>query len=216
MTNFLALLGWSLDDKSELFTAEELIRHFSLERVAKSGAIFNIEKLDWMNGQYIRTLSAEALADELLNFWHAFPPEEFATLPDRPVLLKIVPLIQERMKTLRDAAPLIKFFFVEDIDYDTSELIQKKMDAADTLRALRTALGVIANIEPFDAPTLEAAIRPLAEDLDIKVGQILGTLRVATSGQKISPPLFESMELLGKARVLRDVEVAIEKLEANA
>ncbi len=123
-----------------------------------------------------------------------------------------MPLIKERLKTLADAAERIPFFFSEEFDYGPSELIQRRMDADGTLRALRAASDAIESIGPFDASTLEARLRALADELEIKVGQLLGTLRVATSGLKVSPPLFESLEILGKERVLRDLRRAIEKL----
>ncbi len=213
MVNFLALLGWSYDDKTELFTNDELIAAFSLERVSRSGAIFNLDKLDWMNGHYIREAGDAELADALLDYWRRYPPAELPPDPDRETLVRIVPLIKERLKTLADAAERVPFFFSDDFDYEPSELVQRKMDAAGTLRALNASVEAVGAVEPFDAATLEAKLRGLADDLDIKVGQLLGTLRVATSGLKVSPPLFESLEILGRDRVLRDLNRAVEKLE---
>ncbi len=212
LVNFLALLGWSYDDKTELFTGEELIEAFSLERVSRSGAVFNLEKLDWMNGHYIRDAGEEQLADALLDYWRRYPAAELPPDPDRDILIQIVPLIKERLKTLADAAERIPFFFSEEFDYGPGELIQRRMDADGTLRALQAASDAIESIGPFDASTLEARLRALADELEIKVGQLLGTLRVATSGLKVSPPLFESLEILGKERVLRDLGRAISKL----
>ncbi len=215
MVNFLALLGWSYDDKTELFTIEELIESFSLERVSKSGAIFNIEKLDWMSGHYIRESGDAELADELLDYWRRHPDPGLPSEPDRSILLRVVPLIRERLKTLADAGERIPFFFNEDFEYEASQLIQRKMDEAGTLRALNTTLEVLRSLEPFDAESLESRLRGLASDLEMKVGQLLGTLRVATSGLKVSPPLFESLEILGRERVVRHLERAIRKLEAT-
>ena len=212
LVNFLALLGWSYDDKTELFTNEELIEAFSLERVSKSGAIFSLDKLDWMNGHYIREADDEMLTDALLDYWRRYPAAELPPQPDRETLVRIVPLIKERLKTLADAAERIPFFFNEDFDYEPGQLVQRKMDEAGTLRALNAAVEVLGAVEEFDAATLEVRLRGLADDLDIKVGQLLGTLRVATSGLKVSPPLFESLEILGKERVVRDLNRAISKL----
>ena len=212
LVNFLALLGWSYDDKTELFTKEELIEAFSLERVSKSGAIFSLDKLDWMNGHYIREADDEMLTDALLDYWRRYPAAELPPQPDRGTLVRIVPLIKERLKTLADAAERIPFFFNEEFDYEPNQLVQRKMDEAGTLRALNAAVEVLGAVEEFDAATLEVRLRGLADDLDIKVGQLLGTLRVATSGLKVSPPLFESLEILGKERVVRDLNRAISKL----
>ena len=117
LVNFLALLGWSLDDKTEVLSTRQLIGSFSLDRVSKAGAIFNPDKLVWMNGHYIRRLTHEELADALLDYWSRYPAPEIPGPPDRPYLLRIVPLIQERLKTLADAGPLIPFFFSTEVSY---------------------------------------------------------------------------------------------------
>ena len=202
MVNFLTLLGWSLDDKTELFSTRDLIENFSIERVSKSGAIFNNDKLDWMNGHYIREMSADELADALLDFWAAFPPPEIPILPSRELALKIVPLVQERLKTLRDAAPLVAFLFKCDIEYDSDDLIQRRMDADSTRDCLNAAHDGLAALDTFDAGPIEALLRGMVKDLDVKAGQLFGTLRVATTGQRIAPPLFESLEVLGRERSL--------------
>ena len=212
MVNFLTLLGWSLDDKTELFSTEALIENFSIERVSKAGAIFNNDKLDWMNGHYIREMSRDDLADALLDFWSAFPPPEISTLPSRELALKIVPLVQERLKTLRDAAPLVAFLFKERIEYDSDDLIQRRMDAGSTRRCLEAAHHGLAALDPFDAEPIETLLRGMVKDLDVKAGQLFGTLRVATTGQRIAPPLFESLEVLGRKRSLELIKLAGEKL----
>ena len=168
-----------------------------------------------MNGHYIRESGEAQLADALLDYWHRCPAAELPPEPDRETLVRIAPLIKERLKTLSDAAERIPFFFSEDFDYEPGELIQRKMDDAGTLQALNAAAAAVEAVEEFDAASLEARLRGLADDLDIKVGQLLGTLRVATSGLKVSPPLFESLEILGRERVVRDLNRAIGKLEAT-
>lgn len=215
MLNFLALLGWSLDDKTEIISREDLVRHFSLERVGKAGAIFNIEKLNWMNGQYIRQMGQQALADALLDYWRSFPPPEIPRLPDRDYLARIVPLIQERMKTLADAAQLVPFFFKDRVEYDTAELVQKGMDTEGTRRALESALSRLARLDAFDAQTIEPSLRALTEELGVKPGQLFGALRVATTGLKVAPPLFQTMEVLGRERTLAAIEEAIARLQGE-
>lgn len=212
MINFLTLLGWSLDDKTDVISVEDLKKHFSIERVAKGGAIFDTTKLNWMNGHYIRQCDVETLADHLLEFWKAFPPGNLARLPDRELLIRIVPLIQERMKTLRDAAPLIPFFFQDEIPYENSELIQKGMDAETTKTALESVANGLSELEPFDAEAIEAFLRARVSDLGVKVGQLFGSLRVATTGLKVSPPLFETIEVLGKQRTLIFIKQAVDRL----
>ena len=212
MVNFLTMLGWSLDDKSELFSTEALIENFSIERVSKAGAIFNNEKLDWMNGHYIRELSAPELADALLGFWASFPPPEIPELPPRDLALKIAPLVQQRLKTLKDAAPLVAFLFKAQIEYETEELIQRRMDAASTQHCLAAAYDGLAALDPFNAEHIETLLRGMVKELDVKAGQIFGSLRVATTGQRIAPPLFESLEVLGRKRSLQLIASARDRL----
>lgn len=213
MVNFLTLLGWSLDDKTELFSTEALIESFSIERVSKAGAIFNTDKLEWMNGHYIREMSADELADALLNFWKAFPSREIPTLPSRELALKIAPMVQERLKTLKDAAPLVAFLFKDEIEYDTDELIQRRMDAESTLYCLRATHEGLAELDSFDAENIEVMLRGMVKELDVKAGQLFGSLRVATTGQRIAPPLFESLEVLGRERSLELIYAACGRLE---
>ena len=210
--NFLTMLGWSLDDRTEILTVDEMIQGFSIERVSKAGAVFDYDKLSWMNGVYIRRMTPKALADALLDYWRLYPPPEIPDMPDRDRLAAVAAVVQERLKTLADAAPRIPFFFYPDFDYEPEDLVQRKMDEAGTRRALEASLETIEGLESPDAATLEGAMRPLADDLGIKVGQLLGTLRVATTGLRVSPPLFESMEVLGKERIVRDIRRAIAKI----
>ncbi len=212
MVNFLVLLGWSLDDKTEIFSAQELVDSFSLERVSRPGAIFNIDKLNWLNGYYIRQMSDQDLTDALLEFWGRHAPEGIPAQPDRSYLVKIVPLIRERLKTLLDAAPLIPFFFADNVEYDTGQLVQKRMDAEGTRAALSRAAVALSELASFDSDSIEGALRPLADDMGIKVGQLLGSIRVATTGLKVSPPLFESLEVLGRERSLAAIEAAAARL----
>ncbi len=215
MVNFLTLLGWSLDDKTELFSTESLIKNFSIERVSKAGAIFNNDKLDWMNGHYIREMAADDLADALLDFWGAYPPAEIPRLPSRDFALKIVPLVQERLKTLRDAAPLVAFLFKDSIEYETDDLIQRRMDADSTRLCLQAAHDGLASLDSFDAEPIEVLLRGMVKELDVKAGQLFGSLRVATTGQRIAPPLFESLEVLGRERSLDLIAAARDRIETH-
>ena len=212
MVNFLTFLGWSLDDRTEVMSVDELVRHFSIERVSKAGAIFDVEKLTWMNGHYIRQQGVEQLADDLLAYWRAYPPLEIPSLPNREFLLRIVPLIQERMKVMGDAAPLIKFFFQDSVEYETDELVQKGLDAPTTRGMLEQALAGLSALPSFDLASIEGFLRPLAERLDVKPRQLFGSLRVATTGLRVSPPLFETMEVLGGERTLLAIRNAVDRL----
>jgi len=212
MVNFLALLGWSLDDKTEILSRQQLIKNFSLERISRTAAIFNQEKLNWMNGVYIRSLSLEDFVQRSLPFLdRGLPPEV-----ERPLSIdyvrQIMPLVQERAKTLADVAELTKFFFVDELDYKKHPPIGKNMDAAASATALEASRQRLQALETFDEASLEASLRPLAGELDLNTGQLFGTLRVASTAEVATPPLFQTMEVLGKERCLRRIEAALNRL----
>ena len=212
MMNFLALLGWSLDDRTELFTKEELIHHFSIERISKTSAIFNLDKLKWMNGVYIRKLSIDELTDQLMPFLDRDLPQSVKRPLSREHVKPIVPLIQERLITLEEAAELCMFFFVDDLVYNADLLLGKKLTRENAVRGLEAALKRL-QAPTFDAPSLEDALRTLATELELKAGDFFGLLRVATTGRTAAPPLFQTMASLGKDRCLKRIEAALKQLQ---
>jgi glutamyl-tRNA synthetase len=212
MVNFLALLGWSLDDRTELIPREELMANFSLERVSQTAAIFNQEKLGWMNGVYIRSLSGEDFTQRALPFLDKDLPSEVRRPLDKKYIRQIMPLVQERSKTLAEVVELSRFFFTEDLDYDVSLLIGKGMSRESTLTALQKSWASLNKLKAFAADSLEGVLRPLAAELGLKTGQLFGVLRVAVTGQTAAPPLFQTMAVLGRERCLRRIEAAIKKL----
>ncbi|MFC1974625.1 glutamate--tRNA ligase [Chloroflexota bacterium] len=212
MFNFLALIGWSLDDKTELLSRQELTDNFSLERIGRTGAIFNRDKLNWMNGVYIRNLSLEDFVQRSLPFLDRdLPPEVKRPLPIGYVR-QIMPLIQERAKTLAEVAELTAFFFISELDYDANLLIGKNMSQESAVKALEASQQRLRQLEVFDTESLEAVLRPLAEELGLKTGQLFGTLRVAVTGQTAAPPLFQTMAVLGKEWCLKRIEAALDSL----
>lgn len=212
MVNFLALLGWALDDKTELFTKEDLIRHFTLERIGVTGAIFNIEKLTWMNGVYIRGLEAPELARRCLPFLYRDLPAEVPRPLDEAYVEDVVAVIQDRLKLLSEIAELTEFFFVEPADYQASALVPKDLDKERAKSVLTIALEEVSALPEFNADTLEGLLRRKAEELGLKTGAFFGMLRVAVTGRTVAPPLFQTMETLGKERCIRRLEVAMAKL----
>jgi glutamyl-tRNA synthetase len=215
MVNFLALLGWSLDDKTELMSRQELIANFSLERVSRTAAIFNREKLDWMNGFYIRKLSNEDLLQKVTPFLEAGLPPEVKRPISAQYVGRIVPLIQERINTLAEAATYASFFFIDVPEYEATKLIGKKMTKETTLKSLKDAEERLSSVESFDQSILEDILRRLAGDLGLKAGQLFALLRVATTGRDAAPPLFETMAVLGKERCLKRIGNAIAELVNN-
>lgn len=212
MFNFLSLIGWSLDDKTEIMSRQELVENFSLERIGKTGAIFNREKLDWMNGVYIRSLSLEDFTQRAFPFLDSGLPPAVKRPLSTEYIRQIMPLIQERARTLAEVAELAQFFFVDELDYDANLLIGKNMSRESTTQALEVAQQRLEELEVFDAESLEAMLRPLAVELGLKTSQLFGTLRVATTGRTAAPPLFQTMAVLGKERCLRRIEVALDRL----
>jgi len=215
MANFLALLGWALDDKTELFSTDELIKHFSIERISQTAAIFNKEKLDWMDGVYMRKLSADEFANRALPFLERNLPAEVKRPLDFDYVKRVLPLVQERAKTLGEVAAkeLTWFFFVDEIDYPAELLIDKKMDKQATLRMLEVAQVKLDELAAFDADTLESILRPLADEIGVKAGQLFGALRTAVTGLTATPPLFQTMEVLGQETCLTRIAQAIAKLK---
>jgi glutamyl-tRNA synthetase len=207
VVNYLARVGWSYNDKTEIFSREELIRYFDLSGINNSPARFSYERLEWMNAYYIRHLDADDLAGRL-----APVLSEAGFRATAAELKPMVPLVQERLKTLNEVVDWLDFFFQEEITYDAGQLIGKKMDAAGSLAALRQARETLAALPDFRAETIDPALRGLADDLGLKVGQLLGIVRVAVSGKNVAPPLFETLSILGQARTLARLDQGIEAL----
>jgi glutamyl-tRNA synthetase len=203
--NFLALLGWSPGEgeEQEIFRREELIERFDLFRVSKAPAVFSYKKLDWMNGVYIRGMAPEELFDHLLIHWqngNLVPdpcPEE-----EKERLRPLVPLVQERLKRLDEIIEWSAFLF-HDVETPPAErLVGKKMTPQESLEALQRARDVLAQVEPFEPELMEPPMRALAEELGIKAGQLFGIVRWAVTGQAVAPPLFGSLAIIGRDKVL--------------
>jgi len=212
MFNFLALIGWSLDDKTEILSRQELIDNFSLERIGRTGAIFNRDKLNWMNGVYIRSLTADEFFEAAMPYLMMDRLAGETLIADEQYVRDVLPLIQERARTLVEVAELAQFFFVDELDYDTNLLIGKNMSRESTTQALAAARQRVEKLEVFDAESLEAVLRPLAAELGLKTGQLFGALRVATTGRTAAPPLFQTMAVLGRDRCLGRIEAALDRL----
>ena len=200
MVNFLALLGWSPGGDQELFTRDELVARFTLEGISGGNAVFNPEKLDWFNQQHLmRMPAAEVLRRirpdlEALGWWH----EDF--LGARAGwIAKVIDLLKPRAKKLADIAPQMRAFLTDDLTFDDAAVQKHLGDAANAPHIDRWA-DTLASIEPFDAATIEARLRALAEQLGIKPGVLIHATRVSVTGQGNSPGLFEVLELVGRDR----------------
>jgi len=214
--NFLCLLGWSPKDDREKMSRQELTDAFSLEGINRSNAVVNFKepaatpeetfdpKAVWLNAEHIRALPVEDLSARLLPIVRE---AGFQVTPER--MLKVTPLIRERIKLLRDVLTAADFIFVEQLPpYDPAELIPQKGDSAMALKALTRAREVLATTE-FTHDGLDQALRAAAQELGIKAGQMFQPIRVAVCGRKNAPPLFETLEVLGRETVLKRIEQAV-------
>jgi len=213
--NFLALLGWSLDDKTELFTRDDLVASFTLERVGKTAAIFDKPKLDWMNGVYIRGLTPEAFAACSLPYLDHSLPASVSRPLDREYVATVSALVQERVKVLSELGELCDFFFVDELDYAVDALIPKGMDGLQTLAALKAVREAADGDIAWDTQSLESVIRPLCEVLGLSAKQLFGVVRVALTGKTAAPPLFATMEVLGRRRCIARLDRASTVLGAS-
>jgi glutamyl-tRNA synthetase len=240
--NFLCLLGWSPKDDRENLSLKELTEIFSLEGINRSNAVVNFKEAEvvqttanvvipsaardlgivatedtfdpkalWLNAEHIRALPVEDLSARLLPIVRA---AGFDVAPEK--MLRVTPLIRERIKLLRDVLTAADFFFVDQLPpYDPAELIPQKGDAAMALKVLTRAQEVLANVE-FKHDPLDQALRAAAQELGVKAGQMFQPIRVAVCGRKNAPPLFETLEVLGKETTLQRVERAIQKIRVAA
>jgi glutamyl-tRNA synthetase len=215
LVNYLALLGWSPKDDREILSTEQMMELFTLEGVNPANPIFDQEKLEWMNGEYIRAMNDERLLDEVLPFMirENLIKEEEAK-QKREWLLKYVPLFKERAKTLKDFAEKGKYFFT--LDYKYEEKAARKHfsspEAADRLTAYLDRLSVL---DSFEKPQIEQALRDLAEEMGIKPAALIHPVRLATTGTSAGPPLFDLLELLGREEVRSRIKKAVEFVRAK-
>jgi glutamyl-tRNA synthetase len=214
MVNFLVLLGWSLDDRTELLSQEELIKHFSLERVGKTAAIFNKDKLEWMNGVYLRALILGEFVQQAMPFLDRDLPESVKRPLDNSYVSQVLSLIQERAKTLAEVPQLASFFFLDEVKYDTGLLLSGKRDAKSAAKAMTIASQKLEEVTTWDATTLEGVLRPLATELNLGTGELFGLLRVAVTARTAAPPLFETMAVLGKGKCLKRLNTALQLLSS--
>ncbi|HEU5451765.1 MAG TPA: glutamate--tRNA ligase [Terriglobales bacterium] len=217
--NFLCLLGWSPKNDREVMSREELVQAFSLEGINRANAVVNFKepattpeetfdpKAVWLNAEHIRALPAEELCRRLLPIVRAAGHE---VSPEK--MLQITPLIRERIKLLNDVLTAADFFFVDQLPpYPVEELIPQKGDLAMAQRALEKAREVLPAVE-FKHDALDQGLRAAAQELGLKAGQMFQPIRVAVCGRKNAPPLFETLEVLGKEKTLQRIGQALKKL----
>jgi len=214
-TNFVCLLGWSPKNDREQMTREELVEAFSFEGINRSNAVINFNDEDpfdpkavWLNADTIRRLPVDELASNLLPFAQA---AGFEATPEK--MQQVTPLIQERIRLLRDVVTVADFFFVKELaPYDPAELVPQKGDAAMALEVLKSGRRILESVE-FSHDGLDAGLRAGAQELKVKAGQMFQPIRVAVCGRKNAPPLFETLEVLGRETCLARIDQAIALLQ---
>ncbi len=213
--NFLCLLGWSPKDDRQEMTRQQLVEAFSLEGINRANAVINFSETDpfdpkavWLNAEHIRALPLEELSRRLLPIVRA---AGFDVEPNR--MLQITPLIRERIKLLRDVLTVADFLLVDQLPpYDAGELIPQKGDANLALAVLKQARELLADTE-FSHQALEQTLRAAAQQMGVKAGQMFQPIRVAICGRKNAPPLFETLEVLGREKTLQRIDQAIQKIQ---
>lgn len=208
MRNFLALMGWSLGEDREVFGLGDMVENFTWDRVKTSGPVFDLQKLEWLNGEYLRAMTAEELLQRVLQ-----EPYTRRTGERVEKLLAVTRLIRERIKRLCEFDELTNFFFERE-PYEAADLIPKKHDAAFVRRALREACELLEGCEDWSAELLEGTMRGLAERQGWKRGALYMALRVAVTCRRVSTPLFETMEVLGKHECLERLQTALHRAAA--
>jgi glutamyl-tRNA synthetase len=191
LRNFLGLLGWSMPDQSEQFSFDEMVAEFGFDRLGLAGPVFDLKKLEWLNGQYIRELSPEALVERIQ-----------ATYLTTERLLEIIPLVRERIERLDAFVPMTSFLTGGGLDYPWENLVpKKKFDGTpkDIAKALRKTAEALDNVRSWTAENIEAAVRAQVEELGWKAGHLFTPIRVAVSGRMAAPPLFDTMVAVGSA-----------------
>jgi glutamyl-tRNA synthetase len=206
--NWIALMGWSYDDHTEFFTLPDLVEKFSLSQLNPAPAAINFTKLDHFNGLHIRSLPLDDLARRIRPFFEraGYPVSDAK-------LLKIAPLLRERIATLDEAPEMGGFFFDDDVHPLPEDLVGKKLAPPESAAAMKKALRILKRLPKISHESAEQPLRALADSLGISAGQLFGMLRSAVTGKTVSPPLFETMEVIGKTKVLGRIRNAIAVLE---
>jgi glutamyl-tRNA synthetase len=204
VVNWISLMGWSYDDHTEFFKLPDLVEKFNLDHLNPSPAAINFTKLDHFNGLHIRSLDDADLATRLLPFFTG------AGLNPTPEMMsKITPLVKERVGTLDEVVEMAGFFMKDDVEPTFDDLIAKELNAQQSADAAQKALDLLSGFDTIEMSVVEPPMRELAVKLNLSVGQLFGIIRVAVTGQKVSPPLFESMQIIGRAVVLERIKKAI-------
>ncbi len=210
LLNYLALLGWGIAEDRDVFTLQEMVAAFDIRRVNPSPARFDLKKCESINASHLRMLDVDELAGRLVPYLHKYrlvadPP----TPEQQPTLTKAAPLVQERITTLAEAVDLLRFLFVSEADFELDPDDAAKALTDDGRAVVRASYDALSALDTWDTAAIESALRQaLVEERGLKPRNAFGPVRVAATGRRISPPLFESLELLGRERSLERLNAA--------
>jgi glutamyl-tRNA synthetase len=210
MVNFLALLGWAYSGEDEIFDLAAAADRFDLEAVRPAPSEWDVAKLRWMNGVYVRALGPDDLAERMLPY---LTGAGLAATIDQ--VRRMAPLVRERLETLADCVHWLAFFWAEDVSPDLDDLVPKKLDAPGAISVLAAAEEALGSIPEWSVAAIEIALRDLANRMGLAPAQAFGPVRVAVSGQRVSPPLFDTLEIVGRQVTLRRLASARERLTAR-
>jgi len=208
LRNFLALLGWSPGDDREIMSEDELIDAFSLDRINKSSAVFDYEKLEWMNFQYLMKLDIDPLCAELKNWYSKYRQSDDPDLGFDEYFINVLILVRSRLRRLSDFFENYMYFFIDPVEYET-KAVEKHFKIADIVEKITLIADDLSNIDNFNADNIEEAIRRRAEEWEWSAGKIIHPLRLALTGVSSSPGLFEVIEVLGKETVIKRLRNAV-------
>ena len=216
--NYLALLGWSPGDDTEVMSRGEIASRFEIDRILSHPAKFSAQKLEWMNQQHIMKADEDVLADLMMPYLERAEedgglPEEVGRPVDRGVVKAMVPVLRERIKVLPDVVDLIDFLFVAEVHPNPEEMIGRRMDETMVVTSLKSSIEALATVEPFGSDAIESALRGLTSTTGLKAGQLFTPIRVALTAKRIAPPLFESIEVLGRERTLARMQNGLTAFE---
>lgn len=212
LLNFLALLGWAPGADREIMTLDEMIAAFSLQRVSAKSAVLDETKLEWMNGQYLQQLSNDSLVPEVTAIWKKMNIQVPDSGVDEIYTQKVIGLFKERSKKISEIAEKSRYFFCDPAEYEAAAA--RKYFKGEAARILKTLAAKLAELERFDHESLENLYRQAAEDMGLAAGKLIHPTRLAVSGVSFGPGLFEMLELLGRERVLRRLQAALNWIAA--
>ncbi|MBD3184509.1 glutamate--tRNA ligase [Candidatus Poribacteria bacterium] len=215
MINYLVRLGWSLDDQEEIFTIDELIENFTIDRVGKSGSVFDQQKLLWLNGEYIAKMDLDERAKAVIPFLQEaglvgddIPPEKFEWIKE------IVKAVGDRLKTLAQIVDYAEAFFVDELEYD-EKAVNKRLKKDYVPEMLEQLKDILGNADPFNEENLEKLVRYYSEETGLSGSKIIHPLRVSLTGKAVGPGIFETIYLVGRERVIERLDKAIEIAKAQ-